>query len=294
VAFLVSRFKYLVQAMKAKEFLTLSLRALLALLSSNEIVVDSENTVFYSVILWIQWNHVERIPHMASLLACIRFPLMSKYFLLDIVPHVADQFPEKIRDQVMEMRTLGLEAHCSGSARMLVRNLFPASQFAERITDSRKTLTIKFMFINISQMDTTKKIYSAPVFWCGYEFSFFLRPFKLVNSPSVANSPETTEYSLAGFLRCTSKLLPPKHYLPVSYFLRVASREFTSERKFTPSRVIFEAPDKAIGSKLTLPNENLSQIISGESPLVINDTLTVTVDLELLDSDEDCMIITNT
>jgi len=283
-----------VQSMKTSEFLNLPLNALVALLGSDDIIVDSENTVFYAVIVWIQWNHVERIPFMETLLYSIRFPMMTRYFLLDCIPHVADQFPEPIRRLLMEMRSFGLESK-SGENTKTSTDPALTKQFTERMTYMPKKLTIKFVFVNISQMDTTKKIYSGPVFWCGYEFSFFLRPINLSANKSpnpLENSAEPSDFALAGFLRCTSKLLPLKHYLPVCYSLRVASREYSSERKFTDSRVIFEATDRAIGSKLTLPNENLSQIISGESSLVIDDTLTVTVDIELLENDDNCTVIT--
>jgi len=291
IGFLVSKFKYLVQFMNSEDYLNLSMNAIVELLKSDEIIVDSENTIFYALIMWIKWNHIERIPLMEHLLYCIRFPLMSKYFLKYIVPHVAHQFPEKLRDQIMEMCSFGLEAKFANQTKFSKDNPVLSKQFIERVPYPCKNLSVNFKFVNMSQMDTTNKIHSEPVFWCGYEFSYFLSPFKMTSSETSPISDELSCYALAGFLRCTSRLLPHKHYLPVSYSISIPYREHASERKFGLAKVIFESPDKAIGSKLTLPNENLSHIISGESLIVTNDSLTVTVELELLESDEECMLI---
>jgi len=59
-------------------------------------------------------------------------------------------------------------------------------------------------------------------------------------------------------------------------------------------RVIFEAPEKAIGGKLTLPDERWEDVISGKSYIVNANTITVIVSIEFLSSDEGCLSMQDT
>jgi len=135
----------------------------------------------------------------------------------------------------------------------------------------------------------SSRLYSKPFLFLGYEFYYFLRPQPL--SPVPDNTSDVNEaYTIAGFLRCTSAILPTKHYLPIKSTVSIKTKDGV-DRKFNPSSVVFEASEKAIGGKLTLSKENLAQIISGECPIVIDDSIHITVEIELLDAKEDVQLV---
>jgi len=52
------------------------------------LIVDSENTLFYLMISWLE-KSTERQKWLPELLDHVRFAYMSKYFLLDVIPFVA-------------------------------------------------------------------------------------------------------------------------------------------------------------------------------------------------------------
>jgi len=59
-------------------------------------------------------------------------------------------------------------------------------------------------------------------------------------------------------------------------------------------RVIFEAPEKAIGGKLTIADERWEDVISGKSVIVNQNTITVIVSIEFLSSDDGCLSMQDT
>jgi len=157
--------------------------------------------------------------------------------------------------------------------------------------------TIKCEFRNKSKLETSARYYSAPVIAHGYEFYFFLRKQKIRPKNSgedITDKNEAKNETLAGYLRCTSKILPQKHFLPIRSIVSVTMAGDLPERRFVPSNVIFEASEKAIGGKLTLNDENWEQIINAKSPIIHQDTLTAIVTVEFLESDEGCHRIEET
>jgi len=90
--------------------------------------------------------------------------------------------------------------------------------------------------------------------------------------------------TLGVFLRCTSKFMPERHYLPIRYTVQVTQKPLgvTSDRRFQ-STVLFENSAKAMGGKLTVDDDTWQNIIDGSSSIVVNDTISVTVTVEFLD-----------
>jgi len=54
------------------------------------------------------------------------------------------------------------------------------------------------------------------------------------------------------------------------------------------SSVFYFRSERVIGSRLTLFGENWEQIVAGTCPIVVNDTLVVTVSVEFLEDEESC------
>jgi len=223
----------------------------------------------------------ERKNALPRLLEYIRFVHMSRYFLLDVVPHLANKYPE-VKDLILDKRKLAIQYMVGGAERYF--QVYPklendiAYKRRKNLADTSK-FSITHTFTDMSSLTTTSRLYSKPFLFYGYEFYYFIR-----SQPLNSEGGESLEnYTIAGFLRCTSAILPPRHYLPVSSTVAIKTQD-GSERKFNPSRVVFEASEKAIGGKLTLQNENLTQIINGTSPLVVKNTMSVTIEIELLES----------
>jgi len=143
---------------------------------------------------------------------------------------------------------------------------------------------MKCVYRDMEKWELDGRYYSDMVFSNGYEFFFFFRVQRNVPSPSSNKS----DYILAGYLRCTSKLLPENYFLPICITITVALSVPPFVRKYAPLKVIFESPQKAIGCKITLPNENWEDIVSGQSPLVFNNTLTLTISVQFLGMDDKC------
>jgi len=256
---------------------------------ASEIMVDSENTIFYAVCAWTSYR-ANRRQFFEVLLEHIRFSQMRKYFLLDVVYHVAEQYKDSCEQAIRVKADLATEAQCGGFKRLLRQSANPTLFSPRPVYPNSNKFTIKCEFRNISQLELTTRYYSAPVIAHGYEFYFFLRKQKI--NP-LGPDDNNTNLTLAGYLRCTSKILPPRHYLPIRSIVTVLMDNET-ERRFVPSNVIFEASEKAIGGKLTLADENWEQILNGQSPIVINNTLTAIVTVEFLDTDEGCSRIEET
>jgi len=106
------------------------------------------------------------------------------------------------------------------------------------------------------------------------------------------DNPE--EFTAAGFLRCSSKLLPPKHFLPIKSTVQIPTRDQNPQGRQMQSSVIFEVSEKAIGGKLTPPLETWADVTSGRSILVIENVIKVIVTVEFLESSEGCQLITET
>jgi len=122
--------------------------------------------------------------------------------------------------------------------------------------------------LNISKIGENR-FRSDTVIVNGYEFQFFVKK----------NGKD-----IAGFLGCSSSLLPPAFFLPVCYTIEI--KLASSSRKLPPNKVVFVSPEKAIGINLTLQDETVEN-----NAIVVHDKLTVIVTVEFLDSGEGCALL---
>jgi hypothetical protein len=204
---------------------------------------------------------------------------MKRQYLLDIVPNVYKYLDEDSANELRLLRNLALQyllcpTHPHNCSLPPQRTL---------LQDIDKVM-IKCVFQEVSKWEETGKYYSSPVLINGYEFYFFLQRqlIKSNETPSI--------YGMAGFLRCSGQIIPPQHYLPIAYSVAIQTpRHENRERKFSTMRVIFEAPEKAIGGKITIGDERWVDIINGQSVIVNHNTITIIVSIEFLPSDEGCL-----
>ena len=88
--FLVEEFSYLDSNWQTQEFQALSEASLKCLLSSDNMTIYSENTVFHALMVWIESNNIpigELGLNSHSLLTFVRFELMSIDYLYNFVQH---------------------------------------------------------------------------------------------------------------------------------------------------------------------------------------------------------------
>jgi len=67
------------------EILNISVNAFAALLKSDELVVDSENTLFQAVFKWYDRDDKSRNRDALKLLKLVRYPMMTTNFLMDVI-----------------------------------------------------------------------------------------------------------------------------------------------------------------------------------------------------------------
>jgi len=273
---------------KKDEFLNLPTTAIIGWVKSNELVIDSENSVFYFIMLWLlkEGKKEERLPFFPDIIQYIRFNHMRMHYLIDIIPHTYKSLTDPNHIALLrEKRNQTLQNHLLPKRYDHVYSHPPPRVL---LPDIDKVM-IKCVFQEVSKWEDTGKYYSSPVLINGYEFYFFLQR-QLVSKPA-----EPLVYGMAGFLRCSGNLIPSQHYLPIAYSVSIQTpRQDNRERKFSTMKVIFEAPEKAIGGKLTLANERWEDVINGILPIVNSNTITVIVTIEFLNSDIDCLSMQDT
>eukprot|EP01124_Arcella_intermedia_P009195 TRINITY_DN15979_c0_g1_i2.p1 TRINITY_DN15979_c0_g1~~TRINITY_DN15979_c0_g1_i2.p1 ORF type:complete len:347 (+),score=53.55 TRINITY_DN15979_c0_g1_i2:425-1465(+) len=273
-----------------EQYLDLPLGGIKAIIKSERFLIDSENSILYLVMVWIL-KDVSRKGDMMELLPYIQFTEMKKYFLVDIIPHVAEMFDKTIQEEISRKYIHALEYATFPTRYQKYKKEVELPLIFRQFLPEAHKFTFKCTFTGVSCWTLNTRQYSAPIFANGYEFHYFLRKQRITPPNLPIDENDTRHYTLAGFLRCTSKILPQKHYLPIASSVKIPLRGLPPERRFNTSKVIFEAPEKAIGGRLTVPSESWDQIIAGNNPMVNDDTIIVYISIEFLDDDEGCQII---
>ncbi len=71
--------------MKGEEFVSVGQSQLIELISSDDLECDREEDVFTAVMRWLSWSRETRETEFHRVLAHVRLPLLSPYFLHDCV-----------------------------------------------------------------------------------------------------------------------------------------------------------------------------------------------------------------
>ena len=80
--FALKNFRYV---MNSVEFIDLPYDNVLKLVSNNQLHVVCESEVYVAVMKWVKHKPDERVDHLKDLLAYVRFPLLTRKFLIDHV-----------------------------------------------------------------------------------------------------------------------------------------------------------------------------------------------------------------
>uniref|UniRef100_A0AAZ3SJU6 BTB domain-containing protein n=1 Tax=Oncorhynchus tshawytscha TaxID=74940 RepID=A0AAZ3SJU6_ONCTS len=107
-----------VEVVKGQEFLLLPLEEMDRLLSSDDMNVPDEETVVTALLSWVRHDVSTRQPHLPSLLAHIRLPLLQAQFLADL------ECNPLLRDSVESQRLLmeGMKYHLLPHRRPLLQS----------------------------------------------------------------------------------------------------------------------------------------------------------------------------
>ena len=159
--FLVNALKPLDKVWTADEFKNLSEVSLKLLLSSNELAVLSENTVFVALMSWCEHNDYNG----PSLLSLLRPELMTVEFLHEVVDnhHLAKQM-----DGYNELLLKGFRYHSLSSKRKSMAEE-KITKRVEYKSDDEPSFTWWFR-ISDDNLPNTAEIYESEHFWwCGFE-----------------------------------------------------------------------------------------------------------------------------
>ena len=163
-SFLAKEFSPLDKTWHTTAFLELNKPSLKYLLSSDELIAHSENTIFHALVQWIEQTGVDNsveCQELPSLLSLVRFKLMTIDYLYNIVQHnsVAKKFVD-----FNEHYIRGISYHALPNT---MKKLLPYQQV------SRKASTGFFMpytwVIPSNNLDIETKQHVSDRFWfCGY------------------------------------------------------------------------------------------------------------------------------
>jgi len=208
-------------------FLSMPGDVLVLLLESDEIEVDSENTIFLTVLEWLQAgfngiigpNNNPRLVFVEALFSRIRFPRMRTYYLLDFINQIpVDLYPFKPLLKKQQNIALQYQLEPNRILRHYPQKS-PYNIFKPRRPKKTKPKELKFecsfIYTDPNSLQNIKtKIYH------GYKWTFSLKTEKI---------PNQTEPALYGSLECRLFTKESKFYLPVRVW-----GEFILQEKTNP------------------------------------------------------------
>lgn len=226
-----------------------------SLLDNENFLIDTENSLFTMVIIWINADQEHRAQDLLHLVKKIDYRKFTKYYLINIVGKVKNNFPclTDFYKAALEYKNEEIIASFENLS-LGKNNQNNFVQHKKIYKDSDKACGMKVEFRHISQWQQNQKYFSGRIFSNGYYFYFFLRPEK---------GQDEQEY-LAAFLRCTCEQIIkdndphhniPTHYLPVNFQVKI-ERPNGLRKIVGPNQCTFEYFSKSCGMHLNKSTEN--------------------------------------
>ena len=190
-SFLVQKFSPLDETWQTTSFKELCETSLKYLLSSDELVTVSENTVFHALMYWVEERGIENVlesQELPSLLSVVRFELIPIDFLYNIVQHdpVAKKLPD-FNDHYLR----GLSYHALSDAMMQRLPGQPVKRKATREFFIPYTWEIPAEKLD-ALVETENKLTSDKFWFCGYKMFLKIKHVVEVNSYSRSRTNKTT------------------------------------------------------------------------------------------------------
>ena len=174
-SFLAKEFSPIDKTWQTTRFKELCEHSLKYLLSSDELVTVSENTVFHALMHWIEERGIENVSEsqdLPSLLSVVRFELMPIDYLYNIVQH--HPVAKKLMDFTNHyLRGISYHALSDTMKQRLPRQ--PVKKRAETQPFVAFTWVIPTHKLNANTPGMTEKTLKSEEFWyCGYKMSLVI------------------------------------------------------------------------------------------------------------------------
>jgi len=270
--FILEKFSNIRNLFGSKEFLNLPIQTIKIIINNENLIIDSENSVFYFLIMWIDKEFNSRKVYLKELLEYVRFDQMTDHFLLHNVYQIANKYKETEKQIILEKYNEAIQ-------NKLGNKLIIPNQNKRLTYENRFEFGIKAIYSHVSEWDINERYYTDTVYAHGYEFYFFVRARP--NPHILSTEPEN--HILYGYLRCASSL-SQKYYLKIECEFLVELKN-GAQRRIRLGNLIFESPNIALGMSLTNIDENWTTIINGDAQIIIDNKLTVTIMIKILPTD---------
>ena len=180
-SFLAKEFSPLDKTWQTTSFKELCVPSLKYLLSSDELVTESENTVFHALMHWIEQCGIENVlesEEMASLLSVIRFELIPIDYLYNMVQHhpVAKMLPD-FNDHYLR----GISYHALSSEIRETLHIHPVKRPASTQSFIPYTWVIPRDKLD-TLVGTDKELKSDEFWYCGYKIVLTIGHVQQTNS----------------------------------------------------------------------------------------------------------------
>ena len=211
-SFLAKKFRPLDKTWQTTSFKELCKPSLKYLLSSNQLVTASENTVFHALMYWIEEHGIENVlesQELPSLLSVVRFELIPIDYLYNMVQHNA--LAKKLPD-FNHLYLKGISYHALSDK---IRDFLPRKPVMRKgCTFVSYTWVIPRHTLD-ALVGTDKGIKSDEFWYCGYQ---------VVVSITHVNKPYQETFSA----KLSLEILNLKQHSNVEIFWQPESKDFTS------------------------------------------------------------------
>jgi hypothetical protein len=267
-----SQFKNIIDVIDHKEKLVLASHKVIEVILNNRLfVIDTEDSIFTLILMWIKVNRIDREKYLLKWLPLINCPKITLYYLINIVSCAINEITqEKIRDELMRMYLKTLEIK-------ILDTMHPQNQIKNGVErsfndsfDDKKT-GMKVIYNKISELEFGIKYYCRPMFFNGYSFYLFI---------TIQEELVDQIYNINGYLRCVCEATDSvNHYLPLKLTFSVLNMN-GKPKDYIPISVTFDNYNKSIGMRLIQHIGSWEQIKKKQSNLICNDRLEIIVRIE--------------
>lgn len=244
---------------KWENFKRISSAGFQVLLEHDSFKTDSENTIFLIFRLWLD---EQDNPNIKPLLSAMRFNHMKDYYLgRFVIPFLKEH---QLSDLALNIAQDYLCKIKDGSK--------PRGQTYEGCD---RKFCMKVEFRNINQWAVGQKYYSHQIVSNGYQFSLFVRVENETNFKS-----ENKQY-LGGYFHCETKDSDPNHHLQTKVKFEILQKNKQS-RNLPQLSLTLKNSTESQGIRLSLPTENWEDIKKGTSQIVIDNKITIILQVEFI------------
>jgi len=222
--------------------------------SDNLAPVDSENTVLYAILLWI--NHSpERRNYLPQILPLIRFTQLRKFYLLS-VPLMLKGYPPEVNARIKELFNEAIEFKVGGPEWMKsrVQGSITHKRFTNRpVASNSNPFIMSERFTGVNKWVVDKPQWSDTHFSNGYSVQFYVCK---------------SQQSFGAYLHIVNQFIEAEEFcLPLSFTIYLLNKVGTFDRIRT-CKSTFRRTSKGV------PNLGVNH-----DDFVINNSMTIKIEV---------------